>query len=55
VYSTSCAFRCDVHVELVTIVQTVGFMMERAGRSGVGACEVTRGRNRARGSEKRER
>jgi hypothetical protein len=44
VYSTSCAFRCDVHVELVAIAQTVEFIVERAGRSGVGACEVTRER-----------
>jgi hypothetical protein len=54
VYSTSCAL-CDVHVELVAIVQIVGVIMKRAGTSGVDACEVTEGRNRARESEKRER
>jgi hypothetical protein len=54
VYSTSCAFRRNVHGELVTMVQTVEFMMERAGKSGGGACEVTGGRDRARESAKRE-
>jgi hypothetical protein len=55
VYSTSCAFRRNVHVELVTIAQTVGFIMERAGRSGVGACKVEGNTERERGKKERGR
>jgi Fe-S-cluster-containing hydrogenase component 2 len=48
VYSTSCAFRCDVHVELVAIAQTVEFIVERAGRGGAGAYKVADGREQQR-------
>jgi hypothetical protein len=44
-----------VHVELVAIAQTVEFIVERAGRNEVGACEVAEERNKAMKNAKRER
>jgi hypothetical protein len=55
VYSTSCAFRRIVHVELVTKAQTVGYIMERAGRSEVGACKVMEKKQSEREGDKRRK